>query len=57
MPLANISDLTLLYKKGWCILTGLSFCAPHPHRHFTEEEFNLRIKEDNDFYNYLNEYK
>jgi hypothetical protein len=28
-----------LYANGWCVMTGRSIIAPHPHRHYTFTEF------------------
>lgn len=39
-----------MYVNHWYITTGRAIIAPHPHRHFTEEEFNERIKYDNKLY-------
>lgn len=33
-----------LYDNQWCILTGLACMDPHPHRHYTLEEFKLAIQ-------------
>lgn len=28
-----------IYSNGWCVIIGKSFISPHPHRHYTFEEF------------------
>lgn len=50
-PLPSFDDynINLLYKnieRGWCVMTGRSFTAPHPTRHLTQEEFIEKIKTD-----------
>lgn len=56
-PLATIGDdgSNILYKnwnKGWSVLTGLSFCHPHPIRHLLKEEFIIKCKSDSEFSEY-----
>ncbi len=41
--------LNLLYDKGWCVYEGRSFAFPHPHRHFTYDEFLDMIISDSEF--------
>ena len=38
-----------IYSNGWVYLTGLSCQHPHPHRHFTFEEFVERCQKDENF--------
>lgn len=35
-----------IHDKHWCIFTGRSIIGPHPHRHYTFEEFVERCKID-----------
>jgi len=45
-----------LYPK-YVVRTGLSFSSPHPHRHYTLEEFLDKLEEDPNFKNViLNKY-
>ena len=37
-----------LYPK-YVVITGRAFSAPHPHRHYTFEEFIDKLYEDSDF--------
>ena len=39
LPLATAAEETEIYAKDWCVLTGLAYCMPHPHRHYTLAEF------------------
>ena len=40
MPFGNIrNDKDTIYEKGWCVQTGMSIVSPHPHRHYTLNEF------------------
>ena len=41
-----------LYPK-YVVRTGLSFSAPHPHRHYTLEEFLDKLYEDSNFKNVI----
>lgn len=38
-----------LYEKGWVTLTGRSVAPPHPHRHYTYEEFMNKMMADQEF--------
>lgn len=51
MPLATVADhrASLIYNEGWIVQTGLSFMAPHPHRHYTLEEFQEKLNIDAEF--------
>ena len=37
----------------YVVLTGRAFRAPHPHRHYTFEEFVDKLKEDPNFKNVI----
>ncbi len=41
-----------LYPK-YVVITGRAFSAPHPHRHYTFEEFVDKLKEDPNFKNVI----
>lgn len=41
-----------LYPK-YVVITGRSFSAPHPHRHYTFEEFVDKLKDDPNFKNVI----
>lgn len=41
-----------LYPK-YVVRTGWSFSAPHPHRHYTLEEFIDKLEEDPNFKNVI----
>jgi hypothetical protein len=41
-----------LYPK-YVVITGRSFSAPHPHRHYTLEEFLDKLYEDPNFKNVI----
>ena len=45
-PVLN-PDTNEIYSNNWCVHQGLSFVAPHPHRHYTYLEFCELIKRDN----------
>jgi hypothetical protein len=50
LPLADTtSDSCEIYDKNWCVLTGLAFMHPHPHRYFTLDEFQTKYIEDAEF--------
>ena len=42
-----------LKKMNWCIQNGRSIIAPHPHRHFSYEEFENKINICMKFENYV----
>ena len=48
IPLRGIGKLSRIYPK-YVVITGLAFCAPHPHRHYTFEEFVDKLNEDPNF--------
>lgn len=41
-----------LYPK-YVVITGRAFSAPHPHRHYTFEEFVDKLNEDPNFRNVI----
>lgn len=41
-----------LYPK-YVVITGRAFSAPHPHRHYTFEEFVDKLEEDPNFKNVI----
>lgn len=41
-----------LYPK-YVVITGRAFSAPHPHRHYTFEEFADKLNEDPNFKNVI----
>ena len=41
-----------LYPK-YVVITGRAFSAPHPHRHYTFEEFLDKLNEDPNFRNII----
>lgn len=41
-----------LYPK-YVVITGRAFSAPHPHRHYTFEEFVDKLHEDPNFRNVI----
>ena len=41
-----------LYSK-YVVITGRAFSAPHPHRHYTFEEFVDKLNEDPNFKNVI----
>lgn len=41
-----------LYPK-YVVITGRAFSAPHPHRHYTFEEFVDKLHEDPNFKNVI----
>lgn len=46
------SKWSRLYPK-YVVITGWSFSAPHPHRHYTLEEFIDKLEEDPNFKNVI----
>lgn len=51
MPLQkfDLSQESIIYDKGYVIITGLGFAPPDPHRHYTLKEFEEKMKNDLDF--------
>lgn len=52
IPLATISNRGRIYPK-YVKIIGRSCTGPHPHRHFTFEEFIDCLIEDNDLKNVI----
>jgi len=48
LPEASRNGRVELYPN-WCIITGRSFMHPHPHRHYTSQEFYHKLGSDSDF--------
>ena len=48
LPLATRTDKSRIYPK-YVKITGRSFSHPHPHRHFTVEEFIDCLDKNKDF--------
>lgn len=51
-PLYGLKRWSRLYPK-YVVITGRAFVAPHPHRHYTFEEFVDKLEEDPDFKNVI----
>ena len=45
IPLTTIHKSTRIYPK-YVVITGRSISHPHPHRHYTFEEFMDKLNED-----------
>lgn len=52
IPLWNRSNRSRIYPD-YVILTGRAIVAPHPHRHYTLEEFIDKLEKDPDFKNVI----
>lgn len=52
IPLATIMDKSRIYPK-YVKIIGRSITYPHPHRHFTFEEFIDCLIKDSDFKNII----
>ena len=52
IPLHGLNRWSRLYPK-YVVITGRSFSAPHPHRHYTFEEFVDKLHEDPNFKNVI----
>ena len=52
IPLHGLNRWSRLYPK-YVVITGRAFCAPHPHRHYTFEEFVDKLYEDPNFKNVI----
>lgn len=53
IPLWTIQNQSLIYPD-YVKLTGRAFKAPHPHRHFSFEEFVDKLDSDEKFRQLLN---
>jgi hypothetical protein len=45
IPLSEIGKRSRIYPK-YVLITGRSFAGPHPHRHYTIDEFAERLNDD-----------
>ena len=48
IPLKEIGKPSRIYPK-YVVITGRSIISPHPHRHYTFEEFIDKLYEDAEF--------
>ena len=48
IPLWKRDNQSRIYPD-YVVLTGRAFIAPHPHRHYTLEEFIDKLEKDPDF--------
>ena len=53
IPLWSVQNRSWIYPK-YVQLTGRAFSAPHPHRHFSFEEFVDKLYSDEKFRQLLN---
>ena len=51
-PLHGLKRWSRLYPE-YVVITGRAIVAPHPHRHYTFEEFVDKLEEDPDFKNVI----
>lgn len=52
IPLWKRGNQSRIYPD-YVVLTGRAFIAPHPHRHYTLEEFIDKLEKDPDFKNVI----
>ena len=52
IPLHGLNRWSRLYPK-YVVITGRAFLPPHPHRHYTFEEFVDKLYEDPNFKNVI----
>lgn len=52
IPESTITEMSWIYPK-YVVITGRSFAAPHPHRHYNFEEFIDKLYSDKNFRNLL----
>jgi hypothetical protein len=52
IPLWKIGSPSRIYPE-YVTITGRAFIAPHPHRHYTLEEFIDKLNEDTNFKNVI----
>lgn len=43
------SENSIIYHKGYVVITGLGFDDPNPHRHYNLGEFKEKLNSDKDF--------
>ncbi len=48
IPKWTISNRSWIYPN-YVVITGKAFSAPHPHRHYTFEEFIDKLYSDSEF--------
>ena len=48
IPLDTITKRSWIYPK-YVVITGRSFCRPHPHRHYNLDEFLDKLYSDPEF--------
>jgi hypothetical protein len=48
IPKWTVVNPTRIYPK-YVVITGRAFSAPHPHRHYSFEEFIDKLNADSDF--------
>ncbi len=53
MPLATTIRPAPLYDRGYVIHTGMAFVPPHPHRHYTFEEFTEAFSSNDKFKDFI----
>lgn len=51
-PLHDLKRWSRLYPR-YVVITGRAFAPPHPHRHYTFEEFVGKLNEDPNFNNVI----
>ena len=52
IPLCTRHQQSRIYPK-YVVITGRAFSHPHPHRHYSFEEFIDKLYQDNNFKNIL----
>lgn len=52
IPLWSFRNPSWIYPK-YVVITGRSFAPPHPHRHYSFEEFITKLEDDFEFKNKL----
>jgi len=53
LPLANVVKPSAIYDRAYVVFTGLSIISPHPHRHFTYDEFLKKYEADQTFREFI----
>lgn len=48
IPKWTVHNPSRIYPK-YVVITGRAFAPPHPHRHYSFEEFIDKLNEDSDF--------
>lgn len=55
MPLANqVNRQSIIYNREWVNFMGMSITHPHPHKHFTLLEFEIKMNDDKEFRDFFN---